>query len=111
MAPHGTIVPLTISFDDLKLPMMPLVLKELNIKGSCSSTLTQVNAMLKFCVLHNIRPWVEEFPGTLGGINEALKKLENGKIRYRGVVTFEDDDEKTPKTWSNGTNELGPMPP
>lgn len=42
--------------------------------------------MLEFAALHKIAPIVEKFPMTEKGIEEAMKKLDDGKMRYRGVV-------------------------
>jgi D-arabinose 1-dehydrogenase-like Zn-dependent alcohol dehydrogenase len=42
--------------------------------------------MLEFATRHVIRPIVEEFPMTEGGITECMKRLEAGKMRHRGVV-------------------------
>lgn len=42
--------------------------------------------MLRFAALHGITPVIQEFPLTLEGIEEAIDKLEKGKIRYRGVL-------------------------
>jgi len=42
--------------------------------------------MLAFAAHHQIRPIIEQFPMTVEGIEESMKKLEDGKMRYRGVV-------------------------
>ncbi|KAL7929312.1 GroES-like protein [Trichoderma chlorosporum] len=52
----------------------------------CSSTPEEVKAMLQFVVKHNIKPIVERFPMTTEGITKAFKRLESGKLRYRGVL-------------------------
>jgi alcohol dehydrogenase (NADP+) len=36
---------------------------------------------------HGIRPWIDEFPMTAEGLTRALDALQNGKIRYRAVLT------------------------
>jgi len=41
--------------------------------------------MLEFAALHKIEPIIEKFPMTEQGINEAMDKLGEGNIRYRGV--------------------------
>lgn len=45
--------------------------------------------MLTFAAHHQIKPMIEEFPMTEAGITEAMKKLADGKMRYRGVVVAE----------------------
>jgi D-arabinose 1-dehydrogenase-like Zn-dependent alcohol dehydrogenase len=42
--------------------------------------------MLRFAAIHQIRPIIEQFPMTVDGITEAMKKLEEGGMRYRGVL-------------------------
>ena len=42
--------------------------------------------MLNFAALHGIMPVIQEFPLTLEGIEEAIGKLEKGRIRYRAVL-------------------------
>lgn len=86
MAPYGHIYPLTISGGNFEFPYMPMILKELSIHGSCSSTPDEVQTMLQFVVKHNIRPTIERFPMTVEGITNAFERLEGGKLRYRGVL-------------------------
>jgi D-arabinose 1-dehydrogenase-like Zn-dependent alcohol dehydrogenase len=45
--------------------------------------------MLKFAAFHGIKPVIETFPMTEEGIEEALHKLDEGKVRYRGVLVAE----------------------
>jgi D-arabinose 1-dehydrogenase-like Zn-dependent alcohol dehydrogenase len=45
--------------------------------------------MLEFADFHGIKPVIETFPMTGQGIEEALQKLDEGKIRYRGVLVAE----------------------
>lgn len=47
-----------------------------------------INA-LKFAARHNIKPWIQEFPMTLDGLNQAFVALDSGKIRYRAVLSTE----------------------
>lgn len=44
---------------------------------------------LAFAARHGIRPWIQEFPMTIDGLAEALTQLEEGKIRYRAVLSRE----------------------
>ena len=41
---------------------------------------------MRFAAVHGIKPIVQEFPLTLEGVKEAFEKLENGQMRYRGVL-------------------------
>ena len=86
MAPGGTIYPLTVSSEDLQIPYMPIIAGQLRIQGSLVAARQVHREMLAFAAQHGIRPIIEEFPMTVEGIEESMKKLEEGKMRYRGVV-------------------------
>jgi D-arabinose 1-dehydrogenase-like Zn-dependent alcohol dehydrogenase len=86
MAPGGTIYPLTVSSDDLKIPYMPIIAGELKIQGSLVAARHVQRDMLAFAARHGIKPIIETFPMTVEGITESMKKLEEGKMRYRGVL-------------------------
>jgi D-arabinose 1-dehydrogenase-like Zn-dependent alcohol dehydrogenase len=86
MAPDGTIYPLSVSADDLKFPYGPINAIQLRIQGSLVAPRQVHTEMLAFAARQGIRPIVEEFPMTVGGIEECMKRLEDGKMRYRGVL-------------------------
>ncbi|KAL7931445.1 GroES-like protein [Trichoderma chlorosporum] len=86
MAPEGTIYPITVSFENIALPAMALIMGGLRIQGSMIATRQIHREMLDFASRHNIAPVVEEYPLTAAGATEALKTLVNGKMRYRGVL-------------------------
>jgi D-arabinose 1-dehydrogenase-like Zn-dependent alcohol dehydrogenase len=86
MAPGGTIHPLTVSPEDLQIPYMPIIAGELKIQGSLVAARQVHREMIEFAAHHGIRPIIEEFPMTVEGIEESMMKLEEGKMRYRGVV-------------------------
>ncbi|OWP06793.1 hypothetical protein B2J93_8850 [Marssonina coronariae] len=86
MAPGGTLYPLTVAGGDLKIPYSPLLERQLNIQGSLVAARNVHNEMLRFAALHQIRPVIEEFPMTVDGIEASMKKLAEGKMRYRGVI-------------------------
>ena len=86
MAPGGTIYPLGVSSDDLKMPYMPILASELKIQGSLVAARQVHREMIAFAAHHKIRPIIEQFPMTVEGITESMKKLEDGQMRYRGVV-------------------------
>lgn len=41
--------------------------------------------MLDFAAQHKIVPIIEKFPMNEEAINEAMDKLHDGNVRYRGV--------------------------
>lgn len=86
MKPFGKIYPLTVTDEDLVIPFLPVLIKEISFVGSCTSTPNSVEKMLEFAARHGIKPVLEEFPFTVEGISTALKKLSNGEMRYRGVL-------------------------
>lgn len=45
-----------------------------------------MRAMLDFAARHAIKPQIEKFPMTLAGVKDAMQKLRDGKMRYRGVL-------------------------
>lgn len=65
---------------------MPILVNELNVSGSLVAARHIHNQMLAFSALHNIAPILEKFPMTKEGITEAMDKLNNGGMRYRGVL-------------------------
>ncbi|KAJ5787861.1 hypothetical protein N7457_002851 [Penicillium paradoxum] len=86
MAPNGVISPLSVDAGELKIPYMPLLLNGLRIQGGIVSSRQVHRDMLEFAAFHNIKPVKMTFPMTVDGIKESLKTLEEGKMRYRGVL-------------------------
>jgi D-arabinose 1-dehydrogenase-like Zn-dependent alcohol dehydrogenase len=86
MAPEGTIYPLTVSSEDLKIPQMPLILSALRIQGSVVAPREIHKQMLAFAGQHGIKPTIQEFPLDVEGIEKAFKTLDDGHMRYRGVL-------------------------
>jgi len=86
MAANGTIFPLTVDFGETPIPILPLIVQGINVQGSASASKGQLLKMLKFVVQHNIRPTIMKFPLTRDGVEEALKTLSEGNMRYRGVL-------------------------
>lgn len=89
MAPGGTIYPLSVSSEDLKMPYMPIISYELKVQGSLVAARQVHREMLAFAALHQIRPVIETFPLTREGIEESMEKLDQGKMRYRAVLVAE----------------------
>jgi D-arabinose 1-dehydrogenase-like Zn-dependent alcohol dehydrogenase len=87
MAPKSTIYPLSVSDGDLKIPYMPLIMAGINIQGSLVATRNVHRAMLEFAALHGIEPIVEKFPMSEDGIEQAMHRLEEGRVNYRAVLT------------------------
>ncbi|KAJ5529278.1 hypothetical protein N7527_002671 [Penicillium freii] len=86
MAPGGVISPLSVDSNDLQIPYMPLLVNGLRIQGGIVGSRQVHRDMLEFAAFHNIKPIKMTFPLTLDGVKESLKTLEEGKMRYRGVL-------------------------
>ncbi|EAW08980.1 NAD(P)-dependent alcohol dehydrogenase [Aspergillus clavatus NRRL 1] len=86
LAPSAVISPLTVDNEDLKFPYMPLLANGLRIQGSVVAPRQSHRDMLEFAALHNIKPIIMTYPLNEEGIQDCLKTLEEGKMRYRGVL-------------------------
>ena len=58
----------------------------LQIIGSGVASVGTHAAMLSFAAKHGIKPQIEKFPLTKDGIVDAMARLRDGKMRYRGVL-------------------------
>lgn len=89
MKPRGIIYPLGLNDGDLQMPFMPLLVQGLRIQGSVVGSRHLHRDMLTFAAQHDIRPITQTFPMTKSGIEEAFKTLNDGSMRYRGVLVNE----------------------
>jgi D-arabinose 1-dehydrogenase-like Zn-dependent alcohol dehydrogenase len=92
LAPMASIYPLTITDFDTKLeiPFMPFLLLGRKFIGSTVPPKIVYEQMLHFAALHGVKPIIEKFPLTRDGVVNSLKKLDEGKMRYRGVLYAEE---------------------
>lgn len=86
MAPGGTIFLMGVSKGDLSVPYTPLILQGLRIQGSLVASRQHQNLMFQFAARHNIKPMIMKFPMSVEGIKQGFDALENGTMRYRGVL-------------------------
>ena len=86
MTPDGAIHLLTVSDEAPPLPVMSLVPNGIRVQGSAVASRIAIRRMLRFASLHGIRPIIMTWPMTSDGINAAFKTLEDGNMRYRGVL-------------------------
>lgn len=86
LAPYCKIFPLTVTMDNMAVPVLPFIIYGYSVIGSGGAHPQALKAMLTFCAKHDIKPAIEKFPMTTKGITEAMKKLDEGKMRYRGVL-------------------------
>jgi D-arabinose 1-dehydrogenase-like Zn-dependent alcohol dehydrogenase len=84
--PRATIFPLTVHFGDLKIPQFPLIAAGLRIQGTVIASRSEIKQMLKFAASQNVRPVTVQFPLNKDGIEDSMRTLSEGKMRYRGVL-------------------------
>ena len=89
LKPFAKVFPLTISMEPASISMLALIMKSISIIGSAGAHLQSMKTMMEFAAKHDVRPQIEEFPMTQKGVTEAMKKLRDGKMRYRGVVVVD----------------------
>lgn len=88
----ATVFPLQIPSDmssKLLVPPMLFLMKSINVVYSTNGRHDAYDKLLAFAALHGVTPVSEKFPLNGEGIEEALKKLEEGTVRYRGVLVAE----------------------
>ncbi|RPA73651.1 GroES-like protein [Ascobolus immersus RN42] len=95
LEPQGVILPLTVAGPDEKLqvPYMRFLQGGIKVIGSCIAPRYEHNLMLNFAARNKVHPVVMKFPMTVEGIEEGFKTLEEGKMRYRGVLVAEGANE------------------
>jgi alcohol dehydrogenase (NADP+) len=86
LARRATIVLMTIQQETITVPYMQFVLPGHKLITSTEASRDNHYKMLECAAEHKIEPWVEEFPMTLDGVQTAMKRLEDGQIRYRAVL-------------------------
>ena len=87
LAPGAKIFPLSVDENHpLSIPFMPFLVNGLTLQGSIVAPRYEHNLMLAFAAQHGIKPIVNKFNLDREGIKEAIKRLEEGKMRYRGVL-------------------------
>lgn len=86
MAPRGTVFLLSVSSGDISLPYVPLISQGLRIQGSLVASRQVMIKMLDFAARNNIKPILMRYPLTAEGITQGFKALEDGSMRYRGVL-------------------------
>ena len=89
LAPEAKIFPLTVAEGDFSFPHMALVTQGFSIQGTIVAARNVHEQMLAFSAEHGIKPVIEKFPLNKEGIERAFQHLDEGKMRYRGVLVTE----------------------
>jgi D-arabinose 1-dehydrogenase-like Zn-dependent alcohol dehydrogenase len=85
LMPTGTFM-IVGAVPSLEVPALQLLLKSQQVKGWYSGTSLDSQETLAFSVLSGVRSMNESFP--LEQVNEAYQRMENGKARFRVVLTM-----------------------
>lgn len=86
LRPWGKVVINGIGFDDMTLPMLPLVSNSYQVIGSAHNGLEYLSEALDFVARGEVTPMIEVFPKE--NINEAVAKATAGDVRFKAVVTY-----------------------
>ncbi|KAH7040246.1 chaperonin 10-like protein [Microdochium trichocladiopsis] len=86
LAMRANVYPLSVSAGNFEIPYMPLLAQGLNVVGSLVATRVMHREMLSFAAVHGVKPVIETFPMTEEGVNDAIKKLNDGKVHFRAVL-------------------------
>ncbi|KAJ2806432.1 hypothetical protein H4R20_001686 [Coemansia guatemalensis] len=82
---QGVVIILALPEGHMQFSPFEFVMNEVGITGSLIGGRRIIDKMLELAVEHNIRPIVEKYP--IDQVNEALKHMDDGKARYRIVLT------------------------
>lgn len=74
--------------DVLQLPVLPMLMSDIQVIGSGVGNRHEVREMMEFCAKENIYPMCEEF--SFEDFPKAIDRLENGKPKFRCVVNVEE---------------------
>jgi D-arabinose 1-dehydrogenase-like Zn-dependent alcohol dehydrogenase len=85
LAPTGTLM-IVGAVPSLEVPALQLLLKSQQVKGWYSGTSLDSQETLAFSVLSGVRSMNESFP--LDRVNEAYDRMEQGKARFRVVLSI-----------------------
>ncbi|KAJ2450131.1 hypothetical protein EV183_004481 [Coemansia sp. RSA 2336] len=82
---EGTVVLLALPEGHMTFSPFEFVFNEVAITGSLIGGVNIIKQTLEFAHKHNIRPIIEKYP--IDDVNNALQRMDDGKARYRIVLT------------------------
>jgi alcohol dehydrogenase len=85
LQPRGELIVIGVTTDPLPISPAQLITPALGVTGHPSGTARDVEETMQFAVLSGVRAWIEERP--LAEAAEAYAAMEQGRVRYRGVLT------------------------
>ena len=84
LAPNGRLHVVGAVLEPIPVAAFPLILGQRSVSGSPTGSPVGIATMLDFAARHNVAPQTEHMP--MSRINDAFKRLEAGKARYRIVL-------------------------
>ncbi len=84
LAPKGRMHVVGAVAEPIPVAAFPMIFGQKSLSGSPTGSPVAIETMLDFAARHNILPQTEHMP--MSHINEAFKRLEEGKARYRIVL-------------------------
>lgn len=85
LGPLGKLLVLAATEGPVELDTNSMIQKGLSLVAWPSGQASDSEDTISFAQVHNVKCMVEKF--SLEQANEALKKMEEGHIRFRGVLT------------------------
>jgi threonine dehydrogenase-like Zn-dependent dehydrogenase len=86
LRPWGKVVVNGIGFDDMTVPMLPLVSNSYQIIGSAHNGLEYLAEALNIAASGKVKPMIEVFPSE--NVNEAAARATAGDVRFKAVVIY-----------------------
>ncbi len=84
LAPNGRMHIVGAVLEPIQVSAVPLIFGQKSVSGSPTGSPVAIETMLEFAARYSITPQTEHYP--MSQINEAFKRLEAGKARYRIVL-------------------------
>jgi uncharacterized zinc-type alcohol dehydrogenase-like protein len=87
LKPKGRLHFLGAVLEPIQIEAFSLIMAQRQISGSPVGSPETIRKMIEFAALHKIEPVTEHFK--FDQVNEAIKRLESGKARYRVVLSHQ----------------------
>lgn len=84
LKPKGRLHFVGVATKPLDIELFPMIMGQRSVSASPVGSPATISKMLDFAKLHNIKTQIETYP--MDQVNEAMKRLESGKARYRIVL-------------------------
>lgn len=86
LRPNGTSYLLGAVPGPIISPVLPMIFGQFPFAGSVIGAPRQIEEMMRFAALHNVRAMVEVAP--MNDVNQALDKVRKNQVRYRKVLAL-----------------------